>query len=330
MTRVERLKEYAKLSSAHFALLTAMIPLMGALAMGETNIFHLIPVFIIGLLAHIYGFAFNHYNDIEIDRQNPELNERPLAKGVITKKHALIYIMSVFLLSIILTTIFFFDLIVLSIFLIAMFLATLYDIYSKKIPGMDFVLAASIATIAIFGSATVSLNFTPLAYIIWILAFIQTINLNLIAGGLKDIENDQNRKCKTAAIKLGVKVENGIFHASLSFIILAFIFGISYAILSLIPFLFNIINYYLWQLLLVLFLNIIYLYTLTKMLISRPFIRKDIRKNVVISYNVNWAIKPIILMSVTMWLFILILLPFLGLIASNFLLYRTILRPKVM
>lgn len=324
------LKEYAKLSSAHFALLTAVIPLMGAIVMGETNISHLIPVFFIGLLAHIYGFAFNHYNDAELDRRNPDLNERPLVNGVITKKHALVYIISVLFLALILTIIFFFDIIVILVFSIGILLATIYDVYSKKIPGMDFVLAASITTSAIFGSVTVSLNFTSLAYIIWVLAFIQTINLNLIAGGIKDIENDQMGKCKTAAIRLGVKVENGIFHASISFIILAFIFGISYAILSLIPFLLNIIDYYDWQLLLVIALNIFYLYILSKMLISRPFVRKDIRKNVVISYNINWTIKPVILMSVTLWSIILILLPIFGLIGSNVLLYRTILRPKMM
>jgi hypothetical protein len=35
------LKEYAKLSSAHFALLSAMIPLMGAIAMGEIKFLRL-------------------------------------------------------------------------------------------------------------------------------------------------------------------------------------------------------------------------------------------------------------------------------------------------
>ena len=57
-------KEYAKLSSAHFVFLTALIPVTGAIAMGETRLFFLFILFIIGIFAHIFGFAFNHYNDI--------------------------------------------------------------------------------------------------------------------------------------------------------------------------------------------------------------------------------------------------------------------------
>ena len=98
MKIIKQLKEYAKLSSAHFALLTSMIPVMGAIVMGETHLLNLVPVFFIGLLAHIFGFAFNHYNDIKIDKLNSELNERPLVKGSIKKKNALIFIFSVFIL----------------------------------------------------------------------------------------------------------------------------------------------------------------------------------------------------------------------------------------
>jgi len=101
------IKEYAKLSSAHFALLTSIIPVSGALAMGETRFSHLLILFMIGLFAHIYGFAFNHYNDIKIDGLTPLLKERPLPSGTINKKHAALYIVTVLLLGFLLTFCFF-------------------------------------------------------------------------------------------------------------------------------------------------------------------------------------------------------------------------------
>lgn len=87
MKWLKQLKDYAKLSSAHFALLIAMIPLSGALVMGETKLSHLLIVFIIGLLAHVYGFAFNHYNDIEVDGLTSKLKERPLPQVVLSQKN---------------------------------------------------------------------------------------------------------------------------------------------------------------------------------------------------------------------------------------------------
>ena len=209
MSLTTLLKEYAKLSSAHFALLSAMIPLMGAIAMGEIKFFRLLLVFIIGLFTHIYVFALNHYNDVELDRLNSELTERPLVKGTISKKHALVYIISMFLVALLLT-ITYLDIVVLLLFLIGILFATLYDLFNKKIYGGDFILAASVTVGCMFGSSTVSLKFTDLTYIIWILAFIQGLNMNLVGGGLKDAVHDHIKTSKTIAVKFGIKVENRI------------------------------------------------------------------------------------------------------------------------
>jgi len=95
--------EYAKLSSAHFIFLTAIVPVTGAIAMGEKNLFLLTIVFLIGLTAHVFGFALNHYKDIEVDRLIYHINKRPLPSGTISKKHALLYIVTVLFFGCIIT-----------------------------------------------------------------------------------------------------------------------------------------------------------------------------------------------------------------------------------
>lgn len=323
------LKEYAKLSSAHFALLSAMIPLMGAIAIGEIKFFRLLLVFIIGLFTHIYVFALNHYSDVELDRLNSELTERPLVKGTISKKHALVYIISMFLVALLLT-ITYLDIVVLFLFLIGILFATLYDLFNKKIYGGDFILAASVTVGCMFGSSTVSLKFTDLTYIIWILAFIQGLNMNLVGGGLKDAVHDHIKTSKTIAVKFGIKVENRILKVPISFKIIALILGIIYAVISISPFVLRIVEFQIWQFLIIIILNMLYLLVVGMLLASEPYDRNKIRVKVVIHSNINWFIIPILLMSVTKWAFILLFLPLIGIILSNFLIYRTIIRPKMM
>jgi len=323
------LKEYAKLSSAHFAVLSAMIPLMGAIVMGEINFFRLLLVFLIGLFTHIYVFAFNHYCDVELDRLNPELAERPLVKGTISKKHALIYIISMLLVALLLT-ITYLDLVVLVLFLLGILFATLYDLFNKKIYGGDIILAASVTVGCMFGSSTVSLKFTDLTYIIWMLAFIQGLNMNLVGGGLKDAVHDHIKTSKTVAVKFGVTLENRILKVPISFKVIAFILGIIYAVISLSPFVLGIVEFQIWQFLMIIILNMLYLLVVRTLLASGPYDRNKIRVKIVIHSNINWCIIPILLMSVTKWAFILLFLPLIGNIISNFIIYRTIIGPKMM
>jgi 4-hydroxybenzoate polyprenyltransferase len=323
------IKEYAKLSSAHFALLTAMIPLSGALVMGETRVSHLLLLFVIGLLAHIYGFAFNHYNDITIDGLTPQLKERPLPRGTIKKNHALLYIVTVLILGFLLTF-YFYDIRILMIYSVGILLATIYDVFSKKIGGMDFLLAASITLSAVFGSATVSFDFTHLTYIIWILAFIQTVNFNMIAGGIKDADHDFLLHSKHLSTALGVKVKGGMLHVPTSFKTVAYLFAVLYALVVFLPLATQWITIPILFILALLVVNILFFYITYKMMRTRRFDRQEIRTYVVLHYTINWLNVPILLLAITPISVILILFPLLGLIVSNILLYKTIFRPKMM
>jgi len=252
-----------------------------------------------------------------------------LVKGTITKRNALIYIISIFILAFLLAFSYL-DIVILLIFLLGMFLATLYDVFSKRISGMDFILGASVATGAIFGSATVSFHFTEQAYIIWILAFIQTLNLNLIAGGLKDADHDSLYGSKHLSTKLGVRVENDSFIVPRSFKFVAFFFGILYAVFVFASIFFGVFDLQMWQVLSLIIVNIAFLYVTYKMVYLKIFVRLEMRKYVVLQYNINWFNVPILLISVNPWAGLLIFIPIGGLIVSNIMLYRTVFRPKMM
>jgi 4-hydroxybenzoate polyprenyltransferase len=321
--------EYAKLSSAHFMFLTAVIPVTGAIAMGEKNLTSLTIIFFIGLSAHIYGFALNHYMDIEVDRLINQISKRPLVSGSISKRNAFIFIFLVFLSGFILTF-YFYGIKLFLMYLIGIYLASIYDVYSKRISGMDFILAAAVITGVLFGAATVSFNFTNIVLIFCALAFLQTLNLNLIAGGVKDADHDYIFHSKHISTRLGVRVENGVFYIPKSFKFLAYLFGLSYALIVLIPVIFKIIKLHAFLFFILVGINVLFFIITFKMLNLKSFERQEVRKYVVLQYSINWLNIPILLMSVSPWAGLLICYPIFGLIISNILLYKTILRPQVM
>ena len=57
------IREYLKLARSFNAVLTALSPVMGAIAMEQYNIGILFILFIIGFFGHTYGFVFNDIVD---------------------------------------------------------------------------------------------------------------------------------------------------------------------------------------------------------------------------------------------------------------------------
>ena len=321
--------EFAKLSSAHFVFLTAIIPVAGAIAMGQKDLVPLTIIFLIGLTAHIFGFAFNHYMDIDVDRLIDHISRRPLPSGSISKKHALIYILCVFLAGILLT-LYFFGVYLLLLYLLGIALAGLYDIYSKRITGMDFALAASVVTGVVFGAATVSYQFPIIISIFCVLAFLQTLNLNLIAGGVKDADHDYLIHSKHLSTRMGVRVTTGMLQIPRSFKILAYLFSIIYAAVVLVPVLLGIIPLHPLVIITLILVNSAFFFVTYKMLSLTTFHRQEVRTYVVLQYTINWSNIPLLLMSVAPYAVFLLLYPIIGLVVSNAILYKTIFRPQVM
>ena len=195
---------------------------------------------------------------------------------------------------------------------------------------MDFILAAAVTTGVIFGAATVSFEFTPLLIILFILAFIQTLNLNLIAGGIKDADHDALIESKHISTRLGVRVDNKRFIIPPSFKFLAYLFGLLYAFFVLTPILLGIITLHIILFAILVCIDILFFIITYKMMNLTHFNRQEIRKYVVFQYTINWINIPLLLMSVAPWAGLLVLYPIIGLVLSNSVLYKTILRPQVL
>jgi 4-hydroxybenzoate polyprenyltransferase len=367
------LKEYIKLTRPFNLALTGIAPVLGALSMNENNLFSLFVLFIIGCLSHVYGFVLNDYIDVKIDKSSKDLDERPLVSGTIKRKNALFFAVGSMVLSWGLTIYFFSSfhnfLILISILIFADILATIYNFISKKIPGMDFFVGGAVFFLIMFGASTVSLNLTKFAIIVALIGFTQVLFMNMINGGLKDIDHDCVAGGKTVAVALGVKVGNasefltekpkafpkmlgkcqkhfpshaiansshfqqvGKHRMTIPNSFRAVAYSVAVVHLSLIftPFIFLGMIYSAWQIIILILLSIVTLYFVTKMLTMKKFVRKDMRKNIGLHVIFMYALAPVMMMSLGWWIGLLAFIPPLGFLLSNLVLHGGMLKPETM
>ncbi len=334
-------REYLKLSRSFNAVLTGVSPVMGAIAMGQNNILTLFMLFLIGFFGHTYGFVLNDIIDYNIDKTSKEISDRPLVSGTISIKKAWIYAIFSMIISFIiafylaLTTSIYYPIIVLA--LSAVFV-TIYDLISKKIPGMDIILTTSIFFLILYGASTVVkdiFNVTKLALIVCILGSIQVLFMNAIAAGMKDIENDYKRGARTLAIKMGVRIIDGKLKVPITFKSLAYGIQLVDIILVFLPFFIvwnvtklSILQYLQWGIIII--IGIILFVLSSKLLNMKYFDRKKARGYIGSHYMINFTIVPIMLMTLNPWAGLIMFLPGLGFILSNIILHGTITQPKTM
>lgn len=352
---VKTIKEYGKLARSFNMALTGMGPVFGALAMFETSPWRLLTLFILGCGAHIFGFVLNDYIDARIDKHSDELSERPLVSGTITPGKALAF--AIFGLFIML----FLGLLliwpnVLPAFLILLLAAgssTFYNLVSKRAPGMDVFVAGAVGLLTLFGAATVSMDFSALAYDIALLAFLQVMFMNIVAGGLKDIDHDYKAGGRNLAIALGCKVIEKKkdkllipigFKALAHGIELAFFLCVLFPwfsppeIRAVIPMCMCIggpkwTNPYTTlslQLVLVVVLGIAMMAASTKLMGMKRFVRPQMRKFIGLHYALNFSLVPVMLSLTGWWIALLALIPPLGFALANLALHGEATAPKTM
>jgi len=335
------IREYLKLARSFNAVLTGISPVMGAIAMEQYDIVTLLILFLIGFFGHTFGFVFNDIIDYNIDKTSEEISDRPLLSGTISLRNAWIFaIVSLIIPFAIAGYIsyqsgFYMPIIIL---ILSAFSIALYDLISKKLPFMDIFVAVGVFLFVLYGASTQvsSLSeITNLAWIVCVLGAIQVLFMQIVAGGLKDIENDYKKGARTGAIKLGVRVKNGMLYVSKSFWCIAF--GIQFVdiILVFIPYFlfdrfrnFTVFTYLQWGLL---FLISALMFLLSyRLLHIGKFDRKKARKYIGSHYMINFCIVPIMLMNLNPWAGLLMFFPGLGFILSNVILHGTLLQPKTM
>lgn len=336
------IREYLKLARSFNAVLTGISPVMGAIAMQQYDIIILILLFLIGFLGHTFGFVFNDIIDYSIDKSSKEISDRPLISGTISLRNAWIFAFTsmavAFCISLYLaiTTQRFFPLLILAAS--ASFIG-LYDLVSKKFPLTDFFVAIGVFLLIVYGASTVTGTLTSLTTLTWIvcvLGAIQVLFMQIVAGGMKDIENDFYRGARTLAIQMGVRINEGKLHISSSYKALAYGIQLADLIVVFLPFfiLWNIrtlslFQYIQWASLIL--VGILMFFLSHKLLTMERFERTRARKFIGSHYMINFTIVPIMLMSQSNpWPGILMFFPGLGFIFSNLILHGTLLQPKTM
>ena len=341
------LRVYLKLARSFNAVLTGISPVMGAVAMNQYDISLLFLLFMVGFFGHTFGFVFNDIIDYKIDKSSKELRDRPLISGTISLRKAWIFAFLSMIIAILISfliayiTGYYFPLLIL---IISAFFIALYDLISKRFPFMDFLVALGILFLVLYGALygyrsgmpVSSINdITFIAWIVCILGSTQVLFMQIVAGGMKDIENDYLKGARTTAISMGVRIVNSTLKVSKSFKILAYFIQLVDIILVFLPF-FIIKNfsksltlkYFQWfALIIIAFMMFILLY---KLLSMDKFDRKKARRFIGTHYMTNFALVPIMLMSLNPCAGLIAFFPALGFIFSNIILHGTLLQPKTM
>ena len=335
------IREYLKLARSFNAVLTGVSPVMGAISMKQYDLFNLFLLFLVGFFGHTYGFVLNDIMDYKLDKTSKEISDRPLISGTISLRNAWVFAFFSMIVSILIGFYIAFEnqnYVPLVLLFISALMITIYNLISKKFPGMDVFVALGIFFLILYGASSLvneGFNVSKLTWFVCVLGSLQVLFMQFIAGGMKDIENDFIRGAKTLAVKMGVRVTNGNLNVSTSFKSLAYGLQFIDLIVVLLPFLMidelknqSVFQYLQWGL--IVLIGVIMLYLSHKLLSMKRFDREKARKYIGSHYMINFAIVPVMLMSLNLWAGLLVFFPGLGFILSNVILHGTLLQPKTM
>jgi 4-hydroxybenzoate polyprenyltransferase len=333
------IRDYIEITRLFNMGLTGVAPVLGALAMwneGTLAPLKLVILFIIGGLAHSYGFVLNDVIDIKVDKLSKDLIARPLVRGSITRKRAVFFAVFCMIGSFLLSLVFFSELrsyiFLFLILLLAYFFATVYDIASKKYPGMDLFLAGAVFFLILFGASTIGTP-TTLAYIVALIGGLQVLFMNMINGAIKDIDHDKEGSANTIAIRLGANIHNGVIALPLSFKTTGYLIEIGRMLLIFIPFtpfVMRSLDLSLWQIALLVIFEVLIFVSIYKLYSIKTFDRSRIRKSIGIIVIFIYATTPIMLCSLNIYIALVALIPPLWFFGSNLGLHKTVFEPKTM
>jgi len=336
-----KIREYLKLARSFNAVLTGVSPVMGAVAMQEYNIGILFVLFLIGFLGHSFGFVLNDILDFNLDRKSTEISDRPLISGTISLKNAWIFALACLFLAFIIAFVLAFpsgNFFPLLLMVVSAASIVVYNVISKKFPFMDVFVGAGIFFFILYGAVAVSGSLSGvsnLAWIVCVLGTVQVMFMQIVAGGMKDIENDFLQGAQTAAVRLGVRVSHGKLKVSKSFFGIAFVLQIIDIVLVFSPFFLfsefskiSFLTYVQWALLGL--ISVLMLVLSYRLLTMKSFVRKQARKYIGSHYMINFALVPVMLMTLSPYAILIAFMPALGFVLSNLALHGTLLQPKTM
>ena len=272
------MRQYLILFRPYGILFLGLTPVFSAIGNGEFSFFNLTFLCIIGFLVHIFTFVQNDYYDLEIDRKSIYVSNRPLSSGNISQEKVLFMFISCFILSLIITATAFFNLFSFLTLLFTFFLITMYNKYSKRHFGMEYILSFGVFTFGIFGAITASNNISNLAILVSTFGFMQWLFSVGISANLKDVEFDSKQGIKTTPIFLGVHVLYNKLQIPTTFKAYSYLIKILHILIAFFSFLFGYTSIFVYDIPIpgTCFLVIsIVLFYLTWKILSTPITQRD-------------------------------------------------------
>jgi 4-hydroxybenzoate polyprenyltransferase len=295
----EKIKGYIKLMRPYNLL--PLLVVFSALCNGQFDFFPLLGLFIIGIFAHIFGTVQNDYFDLEIDKKSEYVSERPLVKGIVSLKGALFLILFSFFASIILAYVLFFTILSFLTLLLSSFLVTIYNKYSKRMPGMEYVLGAGVCALTLFGALTVSNVLSPLVIFIVLFVLMRCVFGISVIANLKDIKYDSNQGIKTTPLILGVRVIDDELRIPAVFTTYAFSTKGIHIGIALTPFIAGYVSMFLYGLPIPIIcfsiISTLVIYTLWKMLSTPLSERNKMIRYAGIHELLTYLLVPVVLMT---------------------------------
>jgi 4-hydroxybenzoate polyprenyltransferase len=292
--------EYIKLARLHSSVLSGLTPVLGAISVGILDILPLIILFLIGVCTHIFGFVFNEYMDIEIDKTAAHLSSKPLISGTIPKDAALGFAFSSIIIGYILLG--YLILLYQSNAIFAVLLYTIswlsigvYDLFSKSVRGSDLALASWTGGLCLMGGFAVVHTPTLLLFLIAWLAFLLIQN---ILAGLKDISHDRYGSGTTTPIRMGVRLIGSRLKIPARFQSIIYLFKFSHFISVFIPFFFGWLILGFGQLFFILLFLILILYLVFSIFNDFRFKRDIILRRIGLHEILSYSIVPVMLFGI--------------------------------
>ena len=294
-----KIRSYFRLGRIHSAVLTGLTPVCTAVAIGRSlSLHHYLELFLLGFLFHIYLFTLNEIRDIDIDKASENFTMKPLVNGSISLKNAKGILFSSVALIFILTFVFFFEqaLILIPISLVALAIGGGYDYLGKRFPHADYFIALMLLFVALYGGFSVSTNLSFFVYVIALLALVQMLINNIIAG-LKDVDHDYVTGGLSTPMRMGVRAEGEHFLISTSFIAYIVLLKIVHISLTVLPFIARLIPFGSWQFYIVLVLIVIAVFFMIRVLTMKIFNREKIMRAIGFHEIFAFMVIPFLLLG---------------------------------
>jgi len=201
-SKSQTMKNYLKLGRSFGTTNTWGAIFLGVLTSSVmANFVDALKILPIAFFAHAYIGAINEYWHIKEDKKHPQYTYKPLVRGDISKKNALIYIYFCLTMSIVLSTIFYQNFSTIYLILGAVF-GTLYTVKGKYIAwAYDLTPSFGAAFLILYGATTIG-EITSITIIAAICAFLISVYSEWI-DGMKDVDTDKKFKVPTTAVRWG-------------------------------------------------------------------------------------------------------------------------------